>query len=219
MARLFWITCVGGALWASPGLAQDRLGGPAMGDSELLEDHHAGSEDIHEHHAASEDIHDRQAHSHGPGGYEASSEDIHDHEGDFEQLSDHQGRSSEIQNLGDAEQQDEQVERETMAEMRARHRSEELAEPAAEPTPANSGAHDRMNGQIASVHSAKADLEAAKSRVEQADSVYGQMLERKYPRGEARLKIVDERKLAHQDLARAEQAYDEALGGGGPASN
>jgi hypothetical protein len=209
-------------LAAQVGLAEDRLGMPAMGESSSPDDHLATSSDSDSDLGHSQNPDDLLVESVNPDSLLAESEDPDSLVVESENLDDRLGHSTALQDLPDADAQEREIEQETLAEMRERHRTEGLAEDATatprDGPPSTSG--NRMNAQIASIRAAKKQFAAAKARASKADEAYGVMMERDYPRGEARLKIVDERKLAQQELESAQKTYDAALNGdGNPASN
>ena len=207
---------------ANVGLAEDRLEMPGMGKSSSPDDHLATSSDPDSHMGNSENPDDLLVQSENPDSMVVGSEDPDSMVVGSENLDDHLGRSTTLQDLPDAAAQERKVEGETLAEMRERHRQAGMAEEAAAASGNNdpSTGSSRMNDQIGSIREAKEQLAAAQARATKADDVYGTMMRRNYPRGEARLKIVDERKLAHRDLESAQKRYDAALNGdGSPASN
>ncbi len=209
------------ALAAQVGVADDRLNAPAMGESSSPDEHLATSSDPDSHLAQSEDLDDHEGQSKDLDDLVVESEDLDDLVVESEDLDDHMGYSKDLQDLPSAEDQQLQIERETLQAMRERYREEVRDEEAAEPPgdDASSPGNNRMNMQIAAIHEAKQALEISRKLANEADDVYANMMRNDYPRGEARLKIVDERNIARDALRAAEQRYDAALdGGGGPAS-
>jgi len=59
---------------------------------------------------------------------------------------------------------------------------------------------------------AQAMLQRARTRLERANTAVGNMMERNYPRGQARVDLYDEKRSAESDLAQA-QAWVKELGG------
>jgi hypothetical protein len=210
------------ALVAQVGLAEDRSGMPAIGESSSPDEHTATSSRPGSHSAKSENPDDMVVGTEKLGSHIAGTENPDGMVAETENLDQHRGRSTALQDLPTVEDQERKIQNETLEEMRERHRTEGRAEEGAgklaEEAPA--AATNRMKGQIAAIHGAKKELEESRERVAKADDVYGKMIQRDYPRGEARLKIVDEQKLAHEALRAAEQRYDAALNAGGsPASH
>jgi hypothetical protein len=204
------------AFAAGMALAEDRLGMPAMGDSSSPDEHLATSSDPDSHMGHSLDPDDLVVEAGDPDDLVVEAEDPDDLVVESEQLEDHIGGSTVLQDLPDAEAQELAVERETLRKLRDRHRE---AAPTPPPTPAPGSSP--LDTQLAEVHAAKQGAEAARQRVAKAENAYGIMMDTDYPRGEARLLIVDERKLARKELKASQQRYDEALSGGvvGPASD
>jgi len=200
------------ALAAPLALATDSLGDAGIGSSSSPDAHEESSESLDSHHATSGKIGNHEETSENIDAHETGSENPDDLDAGPENIADHESGSVGLQDLGNADQQDAAVERTTLKEV-------EASQPSAAPAHrAESTSSHRMSSQLANVHAAKQQVIAAKKRAATADDAYSQMMETDYPRGEARLKIVDERKLAHESLERAERNYDAALNGGGPAS-
>jgi hypothetical protein len=132
------------------------------------------------------------------------------------------GQSTALQDLPNAASQlaaDRADFEQALERQRGTSAAEEAAGGSAEEPDARAGPPASVNGQRASIHQAKRKLAEARERSARADSAYGTMMERDYPRGEAREKIAYERKQAHLALDAAEKEYDAALNGGaGPAS-
>ena len=207
-------------LVAQVGFADDRFGKPAMAESSSPDDHLAESSDPDSDLADSEDPDDLVVGSEDLDSRVVGSEDPDAMVVGAESLDQHQGHSTALQDLPNARPEG-TTDRETGDDDPQRQRVENLYEENAE---ASSGAERKpaiggVKGQIAAIHQAKQALAEAREQSTQADTAYGRMMESGYPRGEARAKIVNDRKRAHKELEAAKQRYGAALDGGvGPAS-
>jgi hypothetical protein len=200
----------------------DPDGMPAMAESSSPDAHLATSSGPDSHLAQSENPDDLVAESEDLDDHLAGSEDPDAMVVGSESPDQHQGHSTALQDLPSVKSQlaAQRAEfDEALARQHATSSAEESAGGSAEEPGVRVGPPASVNAQRASIHQAKLKLADAREQSARANSAYGTMMERDYPRGEAREKIAYQRKQAHQTLAAAEKEYDAALNGGaGPAS-
>jgi hypothetical protein len=166
---------------------------PAEATAGDMEDHMAGSGDPDEMEATSKDPNDLEAHSEDPDDLEVSSEQLEDHVAQTEALADHEGTSYELSELKNSSPDD-------------------GFDPIEMP-----GQNEWGPSSDPLVIVARRHLERAQEQARAARSNYGQMMQNDYPRGAARIRIVEARDAAEEKLAEAKAAII-SLDGGGPAA-
>jgi len=207
---------------AQVAFAEDPDGMPAMAESSSPDAHLATSSGPDSHLAQSENPGDLVVGSEDLDAHLVGSEDPDAMVVGSESLDQHQGQSTALQDLPSVKSQLAADRADFQAALERQHATSSAEEPAggsADERGMRGAPPASVNSQRVSIHQAKLKLADARERSARADSAYGTMMERDYPRGEAREKIASERKQANQALAAAEKAYDAALNGGaGPAS-
>jgi len=153
--------------------------------------------EIEDHEATSSDPSDHEAHSHEMD--EGQAEDLEDHIVGTEDLEDHMVETEDL----------EQHEGTTTALQDLRYEA-----PDDGLDPIDDGRLDGVDethldaGQlVAKRHLASAQDEAAAAR-----TVYGDMMRDNYPRGAARIRVIERRDATMADLEQAREEFDEAMG-------
>ena len=155
--------------------------GPAETVAGDLDDHEASSHDPNDSEAESEDPNDMVVESEDPNDLEVEAEELDDHEQQAEDLADHESRSTALQDLK-VEAPD--------------HGFDPIEMP---------GQKEWTASTDPEVIVARRQLERAQERARDARQRYGDMIRHDYPRGAARVRIVEERDEAERELAAAKQ--------------
>jgi hypothetical protein len=158
-----------------------------------MDDHMAGSENPNDIEATSEDPNDLESQSMDPNDLEVASEQLEDHEGAAENLEDHEGTTYGLGELKNTSPDD-------------------GFDPIEMP-----GQEDWGPSSDPEVVVARRHLERAQQQARVARYNYGEMMQNNYPRGAARIRIVEARDAAEKKLAEAKAALV-ALDGGAPAA-
>jgi hypothetical protein len=160
---------------------------PSRTSAGEIEDHQATSSDPSDHEAHSHEM--DEGHAEDLEDHMAGTEDLEDHVVEAEDLEEHEGTTTALQDLR-YEAPDDGLD------------------------PIDDGRLDRIDDEhldagqlVAKRHLARAQEEAAAAR-----SVYGDMIRDNYPRGAARIRIIERRDATMADLEQAREEFDEAMG-------
>jgi hypothetical protein len=158
-----------------------------------MKDHIAGSKNPDDMEAESEDPNDLEGQSEDPNDLEVSAEQLDDHVGQTEDLADHEGTTYELSDLKKSSPDDgfDPIEMPGQKEW----------EPSSDPL----------------VIVARQHLERTQEKARVARHTYGEMMQNNYPRGAARIRIVEARDAAEMKLAEAKAAIS-SLEGANPAA-